>query len=50
MQPFSSILRTPPHIINLRFGVMLVVQYQAKKERLARVSDRHSMQKLKRSF
>ena len=35
MQPFSSILRTPPHIINLRFGVMLVAQYEAKKERLA---------------
>jgi len=35
MQPFSSILRTPPHIINLRFSVMLVAQYEAKKERLA---------------
>jgi hypothetical protein len=33
MQPFSNILRTPPHIINLRCGVMLVAQYEAKKER-----------------
>ena len=32
---FSDILRTPPHIINLRFSVMLVAQYEAKKERLA---------------
>ena len=33
---FSDVLRTPPHIITLRFGIMLVAQYEAKKERLAR--------------
>ena len=31
----QSILTTPPHIISLRFSVILVAQYQAKKERLA---------------
>jgi hypothetical protein len=31
----TDIFRTPPHILNLRFGVMLVAQYEAKKERLA---------------
>jgi hypothetical protein len=31
----QSLFTTPPHIINLRFSVMLVAQYEAKKERLA---------------
>ena len=35
MSSFPNFLRTPPHIIQLRFQVMLVAQYQAKKERLA---------------
>ena len=31
----QSLFTTPPHIITLRFGVMLVAQYQGKKVRLA---------------
>lgn len=31
----QSLFTTPPHIINLRFSVILVAQYQGKKERLA---------------